>query len=247
MRPIDRPRWRFVARGRDLHYTRPDAPRTSAPSAISAIRRAWDDNALVDATGQVWVGIHGLHIILRTTRRRALHFFRWVPPRDRVSHDGARYVRGWQVAQRIDRDLQACSRLIRSEYLEFSERHYHGVRNDTEAKLLRVRFQESLRQLSRRLKAERIRALGLGHDELTGEPLDDKRAHFAHVLSRSVYPEYLDCVWNGLVVNADTHEALTAVDLVDDLELATFCERRGFSTAWHPPFIEALQSVQASP
>jgi len=244
VRALDRPRWRFVARGRDLRYRRPEAPRTSAPSAIKAIRRAWDDHALVDATGQVWIGVDALHVILRTTRRRALHFFRWVPARDRVTHDDARYVRGWQVAQRIDRDLQACSRLIRSEYLEFSERHYHGVRNDTEAKLLRVRYQESLRQLSRRLKAERIRTLGLTHDELTGEALDPKGSHFAHVLSRSVYPEFLDCVWNGIVVNAGTHEALTAVDLVDDAELAAYCERRGLSTAWHAPFVEALRSAQ---
>lgn len=236
MKPVDRPRWRFVARGRDLRYRRPDAPRTSTPGVIAAIRRAWDDHALVDATGQVWVGNEVLHVILRTTRSRAMHFVRWVPARDRVQLEGRRYVRGWQVAQRIDRDLQACARLIRSEYLAFSERLYHGVRDDTEAKLLRVRHQESLRQLSRRLKAERIRELSLSHDELTGEQLEPRSSHFAHVLSRSVYPEYLDCVWNGLVVNPSTHEALTAADLVDDADLASFCARRGLSTAWHAAF-----------
>lgn len=244
MRPPDRPRWRFVAHGRDLRYRRPDAPRTSSPGVVVAIRRAWDDHALVDATGQVWVGAEGLHVILRTTPRRALHFFRWVARRDRVELEGRRYVRGWQVAQRIDRDLQACARLIRSEYLEFSEQHYHGVRNDTEAKLLRVRHQESLRQLSRRLKAERTKSLALKRDELTGEALEPRRSHFAHVLSRSVYPEYLDCVWNGIVVNASTHEVLSAADLVDHTELARFCTDRGFSTEWREPFVLALREAQ---
>lgn len=244
MRPLDRPRWRFIARGRDLRYRRPDAPRTSTPGIVNAIRRAWDDHALVDATGQVWVGAEALHVILRTTRRRALHFVRWVPGRDRVALEGSRYVRGWQVAQRIDRDLQACARLIRSEYLEFSEQHYHGVRNDTEAKLLRLRHQESLRQLSRRLKAERVRGLGLTRDELTGRPLHERRSHFAHVLSRSVYPEYLDCTWNGVVVNDDTHELLSAADLVDHTDLARFCEERGLSTAWRGPFVHALRDAQ---
>ncbi|MEN0064397.1 MAG: hypothetical protein AAGA48_19780 [Myxococcota bacterium] len=244
MRPVQGPRWRFVARGRDLRYKRPEAPRTSAPGIVKAIRRAWDEHALVDGTGQVWIGQTGLHVILRTTRRRAAHFMRWVPGRDRVAFEGSAYVRGWQVAQRIDRDIQACAKLIRSEYLALSERHYFGVRNDTEARILRLRYQESLRQLNRRLKAERIRQVGLTHDELTGEPLAERGSHFAHVLSRSVYPEYMDCVWNGVVVNPSTHDAMTTIELIDDRELVAFCVERGLATAWHPPFVQALSDAQ---
>lgn len=232
----DRTRWRFVTRGRDLRYERPEAPRQSNPSAVAAIRRAWDDHAIIDDTGQVWVGVAGLHVILRTSRERAGHFARGLEVRNRVEFENRRYIRGWCVAGRIDRDLQECATLIRSRYLGLSERHYQEVRDDAETQLIRARFLESLRQLSRKLKRERIRRYEIDADELTGDPLVEKGSHFAHVLSRSLYPEFVDCVWNGLVLNPETHERVTASGAMDDRELLVLCRRHRWRTTWHRRF-----------
>lgn len=229
-----------LASDADLGYARPVGPDTADAATLTAIRNAWDDSAIVDAVGHVWLRTERLHVVLRTSKGRTRKFLERMAEHDLVEVDGLEYIRGWVVAARLDQDLQRGVRFTRGDYLRFSEEHYRGVRDDVVSCMLRARYRESLEGLSRKLKRARIRTLGLTNDELTDQPLAQRGTHFAHILARSEFPEFMDCVWNGVVVNVDTHERMTLAELLDDGDLLSFCTRHGYSTAWHPPFAEAL-------
>jgi len=231
-------------RGKDLGYSRPDEPMGANPSTLRSIRMAWDERTRVDTAGQIWVEVSHLHIVLRTSISRARAFVARVPDRDFVTIEGVRHVRGWHVANRIALDIDQIAKLRRCDYLEFSEEHYEGIRGDPQTKVLRAKHLEALEGLSRKLKKERIRRLEITCDELTLEPLAS-RAHFAHVLARSLHPEFMDCVWNGVVVNPTTHDLLTLQGAMNDRDLLQLCATNGYSTEWHPPFEAALAVARA--
>ncbi len=245
--PKNELRHRPVLKGRELTYERPANPVGADPKTLRAIRSAWDERAYVDGIGHIWVEVDRLHVVLRTSVNRARTFAAYVPVRDFVTVGGVRYVRAWHVFHRIDLDINQNATLRRSDYLEYSEKHYQGLRDDNQTKLLRAKHLEALNGLSRKLRKERVRRLDLSHDELTREPLARHGSHFAHILARSLHPEFTDCVWNGLVVNPSTHEQLTVHGAMNDVELLQFCAIHGYSTAWHPPFSEALAEARRSP
>lgn len=238
------PELRNPRRAGELAYANPPDPVDAYGPTLTAIRSTWADRAVVDAHGQVWVDVAGLHVILRTSRENARHFVREdVPYGERAEIGGTLLVRGWRVATFLDREIQRTGRVRRARYLRNSEAHYRGVRDAAEAALCRVERSQQIDSLTKRLKKLRIEQHGLTHDELTGELLEDA-AHFAHVLARTVYPSFSDCVWNGVVVNPATHDRMTADGVVDLDGLLAHCRTHGLATGWLPAFRAALGSTR---
>lgn len=229
------PQLRDSLLGADIAYGLPDGPTDAHAPTLEAIRRAWALGVRVDTFGQLWIARSRLHIIIRTSKVVAREVAAAVPDRDRQRELEDMWVRGWHVQARLDREIQREGRLSRADYLRFSEAHYRGIRDASEIQLLRVRRAQRQEEFLRKLKKERMKRFGVGSDELTGEHLR-RDAEFAHVLSKTAYPEYSDCVWNGVIVNKEVHIRLTAAGLVNDDELLAWCERHAMRTDWFPDF-----------
>jgi hypothetical protein len=83
--------------------------------------------------------------------------------------------------------------------------------------------------------------LSIDRDELTGFSL--KRglgSEFSHIISAAYDPELADQIWNGLVVNTETHKLITSKEITNQDDLLCLCEEEEWDTSWYDDFHNSL-------
>jgi len=225
-----------------------------AQGTLKGIFNAWIAASVIDQRGAVWVKASQLHTILRTKKDKAKYLLGGVGKRDKVQMTGEGLLGGEKVLETLVRSTKVCEWVNQSiqsptgartaDYLKYSEAVYRKVRDCKDARLLRAEFREQLKSTQKNLKKQRVKRLKIRHDELTGSSLE-RSANFAHIRAACVYFEMADKDWNGVVINAETHQVLTKEGILDEGELLQFCEKKKWKTDWHGPFRRELRVFEA--
>lgn len=213
------------------------------PGTITKIINAWHLGGLIDGSGNIWLNARYLPQVIRTVGWIAKRYTMNSKDRDRIELDGETYLRGSRVAYLLTESIMNFRVFSRRDYAEISEGLFHDVRDSSEAKLRQVKFVQQLDATRRKLKRERIKIHRVVNDELTGETLDQRKSEFSHIRAASFYLELSDKVWNGLIVNKETHSLITDRNVADERELLTLCREFGWNRKWAKLYSRDLKSV----
>ncbi|WP_330924888.1 hypothetical protein [Candidatus Sororendozoicomonas aggregata] len=118
-----------------------------------------------------------------------------------------------------------------------------SVRDSECAEVIRLKYSEHIMVLKRELKRTRIKEFNIISDELTGIKLMVATSEFHHIRRQSVYPYLVNMIWNGLIVNKETHKIITANNINDEYDLRDLCDEMGWSKRWFSDYEEALNKA----
>lgn len=207
---------------------------------LKAIYNAWQGSAAIDNKGTVWIAKDRIHTILRTHRQNANYLLRDVKDANKCTIGRITYIRGTEICQLLDKNIQSAGKIKKEDYLRFSEELYKELRDAPQVKNLRASYYEITADLRRRLKKERQKTLRIETDELTGKPLKI-RSEFSHIRSVASYFELSVYHWNGLLVNKETHQLITKHNIHDEEALQALCITQQWKTDWHKIYKQALR------
>lgn len=203
---------------------------------LGAARRtfnAWQSGTLTDAMGQIWIDEQYLSDIWRTDHGTAAFFVGGILLHDKANFAGRRCVKYSAVVYRLNEILQGPITSKRREYLRLSEIIGQHARDASQAEVLRLQNAESVNDVKKRLKGDRIRAYNINFDELTGQMLDLSTCEFHHVRRQSGHPDLISMIWNGLIINKTTHNTITSRNISDEHQLYELCISMSWFTEWY--------------
>lgn len=226
----------------DLELTLPSLNNPFLKARVeTAIKNAWLAGAILDGAGRVWVNSKYLHVIIRTSVANAAYIIGGLMNHEKYLNGHDTYINGSTVFYLIDRNLQSARGIARENYIRLSELIYRAIRDSDVARLKRAEFYEHISRVISQLKNKRICDYRITSDELTGVPLNKATAEFSHICSVSLYPQLAAILENGLIVNKDTHDIITANSINDGEELLALCEAYGWNTDWYVHHNEMLR------
>jgi len=232
--------FRHSAYDLSIQFKPPDSPYLS-DRHLKSIYNALHRGVQVDLSGRLWICESELHTILRTTKDKARYFLLKISDDCKVEVQGKRYVKGSEICRLLDEDIQSAGSIKKEMYLRFSDEVYRSMRDCDKLRNLRAEFYEYVQSCKPQLKQKRVQDLKLKADELTGCSLK-KGSEFSHIRSAKVYLHLADRLWNGLVVNKETHDIITKQSINDEDELYELCLEMGWRTDWYEIFIKHLHS-----
>lgn len=193
---------------------------------------AWIEGSLVDGIGQVWIRIDLLPKIWRTDFSTVSFLVGRIRTYDKETFNGYKYVKYSAVIYRLNEIIQSPIPHKRREYLRVSESIGQSVRDSTAVEVIRLRYYEFINETKKKLKKQRIKSYKIEHDELTGLLLDINSSEFHHIRRQSIAPSLISFIWNGLVINKETHKMITTKGISDEYDLKQLCLEMNWSLAW---------------
>ncbi|WP_252178101.1 hypothetical protein [Endozoicomonas sp. 4G] len=213
--------------------------KTSAQGTLNA----WTNGTLVDGTGKVWINEEYLFQIWRTDKATSSYFVDGIPSGDKVNFGGVICINYSAVIYRLNEIIDSPISNQRRDYLRLSENIGKSVRDSDSAEVYRLRYNEYITSVKRELKKSRIKQFNIVCDELTGFKLIKRTSEFHHIRRQSVYPNLVNMIWNGLIINKDTHEIITDNNINDEYDLLDLCQQMGWSTLWFDYYENALSQA----
>ena len=210
------------------------------PSAQKTLN-AWEEGTLVDNIGQVWIISAFLAQIWRTDASTASFFVGSISPNDKANFGGNNCVKYSSVIYRLNEIIQSPTSHKRRAYLRISEDIGKAVRDSDPVEVIRLRYREFIEESKKKLKQQRIKQYNISFDELTGESLNNTSSEFHHIRRQSIYPNMISLLWNGLILNQETHFIITQSSISDEYDLKDICEERGWNTNWFYNYEEDLK------
>lgn len=209
---------------------------------ITEIENAFK-NCAIDKSGHIWISSKNLHTILRTIKKNAKYYTAQIEEKDKFSLNDITYIKGSKIISIIDERIQNTGDIKKSKNLKFSYDLYGTIRDCSDVRLLRVEYIQNLEKLVKKLKNERIKKFKIGQDELTNEKLIIKTSEFSHIRSCSIYPQFSDNIFNGHIVNKETHEIITENNINDEEELFELCKTEKWNTDWYKDYKKMLKNL----
>ncbi len=206
---------------------------------IKSISNAIGDG-IVDSKGFIWFDCNRLHTILRVkTKNDAAYILEKIDNKYKVDYNSRTYVR-WSsllaiVGKRIEENPK-------NDYLKLVLSILNEINNSNDVRVLQDKAKELQEKNIKKLKKQRIKNLKILKDELTNEKLDEKRAEFSHIRSVTMYPEFSEFIWNGLIVNKETHNIITSEAVNDEEQLYSLCFKKGWNIQWYDKYKEMLNN-----
>jgi len=204
----------------------------------NSISNAWEECAVFDEFGRVWIISDKIHVLLRTSKENAKYIVGGISDNNKYRDGDILYIRGSEIYKILDETLQNARSFRRENYIRFSELFYRAIRDSDRGCLLRTAFYEHLNRTIGSLKQKRIKVFALQYDELTGEILEYQSCEFSHIRSVSLFPQFASLIENGLIVNKKTHEEITRYNINDEDELYNLCELKGWSLEWYKGYLK---------
>lgn len=205
---------------------------------LNQIFNAWVEAGIIDQKGMIWIAVDKLHTIIRVqSKKHAQELSFCYESRFWLNHGGKKYLHGQKVVELINRTILKAPRGKTPEYAKFSEFIWKQLRDCSFAEERRTVYYETQKKLRRKLKSKRIKDKKISFDELTGDPLDMRRSHFAHIRAVSLYPDWAEVSWNGIIVNDDTHMIMTKEKALNEIDLKLLCDERQWSIKWESDFL----------
>lgn len=224
---------------KDINYKMPerakDLDKTTVKKITNAINRGKPDSR-----GLIWINCSTLHTVLRVkTKVDARYLLETIDQNYKTTYEGEEYVLWSSLISIVERRREENPK---NRYLSLVMDILNEINESDEIQLLRLRGKNLMEQRVKKLKNKRIRSYKLKDDELTNDPLDKKKAEFSHIRSVAMFPELAEMLWNGLIVNKDTHSIITQVGVNDEEELYRLCYEKGWNTDWYKTYKEKLNN-----
>ena len=201
-------------------------------SSIQQTLNAWSRGSLVDGVGQVWIDEDFLSSIWRTDKATASYFTDDIREKDKLNFSGKNYLKYSSVIYRLNELIQSPIPNKRREYLKVSDRIGTAVRDSTFVHNQQLIYKEYIEDVKKKLKSQRIKMYNISFDELTLKPLELSNSEFHHIRRQSIYPNLISFIWNGLVINKQTHSIITQSSISDEYDLEELCKEKGWSIGW---------------
>ena len=224
---------------RDIRYNMPKKAEELDKRTIKSISNAVG-NGIVDSKGFIWFDCSKLHTILRVkTKNDAAYILEKIDNKYKVDYNSRTYVRWssllWIVGKRIEENPK-------NEYLKLILSILDEISNSNDVKVLQDKAKELQQKNIKKLKKQRIKEFKIVKDELTNEKLDGESAEFSHIRSVTMYPEFSEFIWNGLIVNKKTHNIITSEIVNDEEQLYSLCFRLGWNIQWYDKYKEIINN-----
>lgn len=224
---------------KDIRYEMPKKAEELNRRTIKGISNAVG-NGIVDSKGFIWFDCSTLHTILRVkTKNDAAYILEKIDNKYKVDYNSRTYVRWssllWIVGKRIEENPK-------NEYLKLILSILDEISNSNDVKVLQDKAKELREKNIKKLKKQRIKELKIVKDELTNEKLDGESAEFSHIRSVTMYPEFSEFIWNGLIVNKKTHNIITSETVNDEEQLYSLCFRLGWNIQWYDKYKEIINN-----
>jgi hypothetical protein len=215
-------------------------------SSATRTLNAWVEGTVVDGKGQVWIAEKFLASVWRTDLSTANFFIDRVPSSDKVTFNGKICVKYSSVIYRLNEIIQSPTSHKRREYLRVSENIGRAIRDSTPVEVIRLRYYEFIEETKKKLKHQRIKQYGIEIDELTNLPLDVSSSEFHHIRRQSSSFDMIGFIWNGLIVNKETHEIITKHGASDEYDLKELCFKMDWSMDWFERYGEDLKLLKVN-
>ena len=207
-------------------------PKLLHNASVKRTLNSWIEGSLVDGVGQVWIIEDFLANIWRTDSSTASFFVDTMSSSDKSNFNGDMCIKYSAVIYRLSEIIQSPTSHKRREYLRVSEDIGRAVRDSSPVEIIRLRYREFIEETKKKLKYQRIKKYNLFLDELTGLPLDISSSEFHHIRRQSIAPAWISFIWNGLILNRDTHDIITMSNISDEYDLRDICIDKGWSIDW---------------
>ncbi len=204
------------------------------PNTLKEIQNAWSRHAVIDNVGYIWVALKGFRSILRLGNTNANEFYDFeVPDLDKRIIDGERYVRSTVIVAKLNNNISSGAySLSKRNYSKYSKALFTEYNEHPYLENIRANFLLEFKRKKKKLRNDRIVQFGLLNDELTGTKLNFNTCEFSHIRSVEMYPELALFVWNGLIVNRETHKVITRRQSQTEESLLKMCSEKGWSRRW---------------
>ena len=224
---------------KDIRYEMPKKAEELNRRTIKGISNAVG-NGIVDSKGFIWFDCSTLHTILRVkTKNDAAYILEKIDNKYKVDYNSRTYVRWssllWIVGKRIEENPK-------NEYLKLILSILDEISNSNDVKVLQDKAKELQQKNIKKLKKQRIKEFKIVKDELTNEKLDGESAEFSHIRSVTMYPEFSEFIWNGLIVNKKTHNIITSETVNDEEQLYSLCFRLGWNIQWYDKYKDIVNN-----
>lgn len=224
---------------KDINYKMPERAKELDKTTVKKITNAIN-RGKPDSRGLIWINCSTLHTVLRVrTKVDARYLLETIDKKYKTTYEGEEYVLWSSLISIVERRREENPK---NRYLSLVMDILNEINECDEIQLLRLRAKNLIEQRVKKLKNKRIRSYKLKDDELTNDPLDKKKAEFSHIRSVAMFPELAEMMWNGLIVNKDTHSIITQVGVNDEEELYRLCYEKGWNTDWYKTYKEKLNN-----
>ena len=224
---------------RGINYKMPERAKDLDKTTVKKITNAINYGK-TDSRGLIWINCSTLHTVLRVkTKVDARYLLETIDKKYKTTYEGEEYVLWSSIISIVEKRREENPK---NRYLSLVMDILNEINECDEIQLLRLKAKNLMEQRVKKLKNKRIRSYKLKDDELTNDPLDKKKAEFSHIRSVAMFPELAEMLWNGLIVNKDTHLIITQVGVNDEEELYKLCYEKGWNTAWYKTYKEKLNN-----
>ena len=224
---------------KDIIYKMPERAKELDKTTVKKITNAIN-RGKPDSRGLIWINCSTLHTVLRVkTKVDARYLLETIDKKYKTTYEGEEYVLWSSIISIVEKRREENPK---NRYLSLVMDILNEINECDEIQLLRLKAKNLMEQRVKKLKNKRIRSYKLKDDELTNDPLDKKKAEFSHIRSVAMFPELAEMLWNGLIVNKDTHLIITQVGVNDEEELYKLCYEKGWNTAWYKTYKEKLNN-----
>ncbi|MDU6809305.1 MAG: hypothetical protein E6423_10995 [Clostridium sp.] len=224
---------------KDINYKMPERAKELDKTTVKKITNAINYGK-TDSRGLIWINCSTLHTVLRVkTKVDARYLLETIDKKYKTTYEGEEYVLWSSIISIVEKRREENPK---NRYLSLVMDILNEINECDEIQLLRLKAKNLMEQRVKKLKNKRIRSYKLKEDELTNDTLDKKKAEFSHIRSVAMFPELAEMMWNGLIVNKDTHFIITQIGINDEEELYKLCYEKGWNTDWYKTYKEKLNN-----
>lgn len=226
----------------DLDIDFPEASNILSSNVVTRIHNAVEQGAVVDKNGVLWIRTDKLWHLWRTDPPTARQLILQIPEgKFRRTFSGKEYIRSAEVMKWIFFRLESATG-TKEKGLAHSREILEFVIEAPSVKNFKLEAAIAWQSQKKILKGERRKTYNIDRDELTGENLKHGLgSDFSHIISAASEPELSDQIWNGLIVNKETHTIITASGITNQEDLYDLCERKKWLVSWYDDFSQSLE------
>jgi hypothetical protein len=219
----------------DLDIDFPEANKTLNPTTVTTINNAIEQGAIIDKNGILWVRTDKLYHVWRTDKPTARQIILDIPEgKFRRTFGGEEYIRSAEVMKWIFYRLESATG-TKERYLKHTSYILQSVIEEPVIRVFRLEAALAWQSQKTLLRNARKKTYAINCDELTGTLLK-RGSEFSHIISAASDPELADQIWNGLVINRETHKFITEKEITNEDALLDLCAEERWSTSWYDDF-----------
>lgn len=215
----------FKATDLDIKFPEPKdfVPATTA----MATQKAIINKGSYTPDGKGYVEKSAIPQLLGTDKAGANQFYNDLADADKMQNGQDRLVHTAAVMGEISRRIQEPFPANKLENLKYNEECLRAFRDNPELEKRRTVKEAQIRQALPGLKERMIRAEGVTHCQVSGQPLDSK-AHVHHIVRRADNPSLSLDPNNLVVANPDPHDVIHRAKAHSPEQLEALAKENGW-------------------